>query len=152
MLMVGLAAGAALAAARVAGAGPCDDGRLLPLGPYERAKQTACMSNLKQIFLTIVMYRNDHDDRLPPDLKTLVDRKYLTNRKVLHCPSATPREDGIDYVMVKTEGKNFADTDVLVYDRKGNHDEGRNVLLYNGQVIWLTEEEFKNRMGNQPYQ
>jgi hypothetical protein len=123
------------------------------VGPQEKARQLSCMNNLRQIGLAIRMYRIDHDDKMPANLQALIDKKYLSNRKVFRCPSVRPGEEGaIDYAMVKTEGKTFEETSIIVYDRTGNHAEGRNCLLYNGQVVWLAEEDFKKRMGNEKYE
>lgn len=48
---------------------------------------TACVSNLKQVGLTFLMYENDYDDRLPPSSKWM-DRldPYRKDEHILHCP------------------------------------------------------------------
>ncbi len=43
-----------------------------------RARQAASMNNLRQIGTFIEIYRQDHDNQYPPNLKALVDKKYVT--------------------------------------------------------------------------
>ncbi len=64
----------------------------------EKARQTACLSNCKQIGLGVMMYCQDYSERFPPnvarDLSTnqhwyWVDciEPYVKNRQVFFCPS-----------------------------------------------------------------
>lgn len=119
---------------------------------HEKSKRLKCRNNLRQIGMALFMYRQVTDGQWPKDLEMLVDKKYLTNRKVLRCPSARSPAGSVDYVLVKTEGRGFDAADVIVYDRKENHKGGRNVLQFDQQVLWLSEEDFKKRMGNTPYE
>jgi prepilin-type processing-associated H-X9-DG protein len=116
----------------------------------ERARRLKCVNNLKQIHLAMVMYRNDHDDAYPATFQALLDGKYVTG-KVLQCPGRRAQEGRIDYGLVRTADRKFKPGDILVYDREGNHTGGRNVLLVDGQVLWLDEKAFRKRMGNEPY-
>ena len=117
----------------------------------EKALRLKCMNNLKQIHLAMVMYRNDHDDDYPPTLQALIKGKYIT-RKVLECPGKRSKvKNRVDYGLVRTAKRKLKNDDILVYDRKGNHTDGRNVLLVDGQVLWLKEADFRKRMGNEPY-
>ena len=63
----------------------------------EKARQAACMSNLKQIGLAIMMYVEDHSEFLPPDRNE--DSicwseensdlwPYFENKKVVDCPTS----------------------------------------------------------------
>jgi prepilin-type N-terminal cleavage/methylation domain-containing protein/prepilin-type processing-associated H-X9-DG protein len=58
----------------------------------EKARQTACVSNLKQIGLALMQYTQDYDDVMPPDsdgtrsFKQLI-QTYLKSTDVLKCPS-----------------------------------------------------------------
>ena len=68
----------------------------------EKARQTACLSNLKQIGSAILMYAQDYEESLPlvesgtcgtPDSYGWADLvyPYVKNAQVFDCPSATPR-------------------------------------------------------------
>jgi prepilin-type N-terminal cleavage/methylation domain-containing protein/prepilin-type processing-associated H-X9-DG protein len=68
----------------------------------EKARQTTCLSNMKQIGTATMMYAQDHDDFLPygyaytwPGQKELywwqdLCRPYVKNESVYTCPSASP--------------------------------------------------------------
>ena len=124
---------------------------------HEKSKRLKCRNNLKQIGMALFMHRQMEDGKWPGDLETLVEKKYLTNRKVLQCPSARTPAGSVDYVLVRTKTtggrpRRFAPADVIVYDRTGNHKGGRNVLQFDQQTLWLSEEQFKKRMGNEPFE
>jgi len=54
------------------------------------AQEAACMNNLKQIALGLIMYANDHGDVLPPDLESI--KEYLGGApRMLVCPADSPR-------------------------------------------------------------
>ncbi|MEA3402929.1 MAG: DUF1559 domain-containing protein [Armatimonadota bacterium] len=72
----------------------------------EKARQTSCLSNMKQIGLAVLMYTQDYDERLPlqyhnsggEPAETLIHpggrsvwyvyiEPYLKNREILSCPS-----------------------------------------------------------------
>ncbi|HUW59104.1 MAG TPA: DUF1559 domain-containing protein, partial [Planctomycetota bacterium] len=123
----------------------------------EKAKRLKCRNNLKQIGMALFMYHQMTDGKWPEDLEALVDKRYLTSRKVLQCPSARTPAGSVDYVLVKTTRKDgrprtFEPNDIIVYDRKTNHADGRNVLLFNQETQWLSEEDFRKRMGNEPFE
>jgi prepilin-type N-terminal cleavage/methylation domain-containing protein/prepilin-type processing-associated H-X9-DG protein len=58
----------------------------------EKARQTGCAANLKQIGTAMMMYTQDYDEVLPPyqtDWSTVVIQPYIKNQQiVVHCPSS----------------------------------------------------------------
>ena len=68
----------------------------------EKARQTSCLSNVKQIALAAMMYAQDYDDRLPPNYYTAgsmlwIGLFYPYNKsiQIYLCPSAsTPDPSG----------------------------------------------------------
>ncbi len=72
----------------------------------ERARQTSCLSNVRQIGLATMMYAQDHGERLPragywaEDGEMIHWHKqimpYLRNEQILICPSS-PRRDSINH-------------------------------------------------------
>jgi prepilin-type N-terminal cleavage/methylation domain-containing protein/prepilin-type processing-associated H-X9-DG protein len=79
-------------------------GMLLPAlaRAKEKGRQTACLSNMRQIGMATMMYANDHNDFLPygyaytwPGQKELywwqdLCRPYINSEPVYSCPSALP--------------------------------------------------------------
>ena len=67
----------------------------------EKARQTSCLSNLKQIATGMLMYIQDYDERLPMHYYTAADgnrysiiqfiHPYIKNMDVWDCPSATDK-------------------------------------------------------------
>jgi len=70
----------------------------------EKARQAACMNNLKQIGLGIMMYADDYDGYILKDWdgtwrwhKLLYDFKYVSNDATFRCPSQkTPFDPGVN--------------------------------------------------------
>src|SRR5438046_407086 len=65
----------------------------------EKARQTACLSNLKQIGIALIMYQSDYDGQYPPSQlgtaplivswPTMI-QPYIKNEQVFVCPSTFP--------------------------------------------------------------
>lgn len=57
----------------------------------EKARQTACLSNLKQLGLAVTSYTADFDDTYPPDYNGVSYRNhfqtYMKSREIWRCPS-----------------------------------------------------------------
>jgi prepilin-type processing-associated H-X9-DG protein len=106
------------------------------------ARRIACASNLKGIGMALMMYSNDHKDKFPPDLETLVAKTYLReNKRMLICPASKLRESYIYRGATIT----VKDTPwmITVYENQSNHGGGRNVLFLDGHTDWVTEERFQ---------
>jgi prepilin-type N-terminal cleavage/methylation domain-containing protein/prepilin-type processing-associated H-X9-DG protein len=64
----------------------------------EKARQTSCLSNTKQLVLGIIMYAQDYDETLPPDqddsfvLWPDLVNPYVKNSQVRVCPSDISNE------------------------------------------------------------
>jgi len=88
----------------------------------ENARRTKCPSNIRQLRISLQMYADSHDGRIPPrDYEggaVWVDRleSYYANRKVLHCPTDR-REVELSYLM-----NGFIDY-FLMHSFSGNWDE-----------------------------
>lgn len=72
----------------------------------EKARQTSCLSNLKQIGLGLMMYVQDYDETMvlsyyktPTRTWMSVMEPYMKNTQLLRCPSmaGTARSSGTDY-------------------------------------------------------
>ena len=68
----------------------------------EKAKETSCISNLKQLGLSLHMYSQDYDEQFPFDQRCGNPHPvlcsglypYVKNRSVFYCPSARALEAG----------------------------------------------------------
>jgi prepilin-type N-terminal cleavage/methylation domain-containing protein/prepilin-type processing-associated H-X9-DG protein len=80
----------------------------------EKARQTACISNMKQIGLGVSMYAQDNDEKMPFNYQNHYDAKgkqiqgildywqdlcrpYVKNEAVYTCPSANPHTQQTDW-------------------------------------------------------
>jgi len=113
----------------------------------EKARQTSCQNNLKQISLALSLYARDYAGHFPPgqdDLRPLIDR-YLLDPEPLTCPSvlrpgnAPPgTRPRMDYFY----RAGFCDDDdpltLLVADNSlDRHNEGLNCLFADGHTKWF---------------
>lgn len=116
-------------------------------GARERARKARCRSHLKQIGLAIQIFVADNEGRLPPNLELLFP-KYIDDTTISSCPSkhGGVKRGEMDYAYVA--GLKPADPKdcVLAYDKEGNHEGGRNVLLISAEVKWMTEAEFRKTL------
>lgn len=93
-------------------------GLLLPALSFvrEKARLTACTSNLRQMSIGWTSYRQDYDDSLSPWLSTLLDPDYIDSDGVFHCP-ADQYQDGTSPAnwLSRPDGQ-YSEA----YDRPGN--------------------------------
>ena len=111
--------------------------------PYARAQQQpqdkACLSNLKQINLGLLMYVQDYDEVLPPTksmakMQTLLN-PYIKNNSIFACPATgtaykvNPALSGKKMVTIKAPA-----TTVTFYDAKPHADGRYRVGYLDGHV------------------
>ncbi|MBN2589295.1 MAG: hypothetical protein JXA96_05510 [Sedimentisphaerales bacterium] len=110
------------------------------LKTQDKAYRLVCATNLSGIGKAILIYANDNDDNLPPNLEILTSTVEMPPKGLI-CPS-TGQKDSYIY-----RGAGLTTSDepgmVLAYDKKGNHEGGRNVLFLDSHVDWVTEERFQ---------
>ncbi len=101
------------------------------------AERAVTMSHMKQLGHALHGYAIDHDDTLPPDLQTLVDRG-LFSPDLLQGPEGRPR-----YVYVQPGRAMRTVTDaqrqILAYEAFDEWGEGINVLFIDGHVEHVAE-------------
>jgi prepilin-type N-terminal cleavage/methylation domain-containing protein/prepilin-type processing-associated H-X9-DG protein len=82
----------------------------------EKARQTSCLSNLKQIGIALTMYQSDYDSMYPPSqLGTGTNivswpsmiQPYIKNEQVFVCPSTSPGTFGVDTNFMVTSTKQY---------------------------------------------
>jgi prepilin-type processing-associated H-X9-DG protein len=104
------------------------------------ATRYACGTNMSGIGKAILIYANDYNDQLPPDLETLISKAEMPPKGLI-CP-ATGLKDSYIY-----RGASITTSDtpwmIMVYEKLSNHGSGRNVLFLDSHVEWVLEERFQ---------
>jgi prepilin-type N-terminal cleavage/methylation domain-containing protein/prepilin-type processing-associated H-X9-DG protein len=94
----------------------------------EKARQTSCLSNLKQIALAGLMYAQDYDERLVPfaaqsayprKLFPWIMEPYMNNWQIWNCPSHTSEINPNDVNQYNTGGYGIAYPDLAHYLTSG---------------------------------
>ena len=111
----------------------------------QRADVIKCSADIRLLSLALHMYAADHDENFPPDLGSLYP-KYIKEEKVFDCPASnmvgTSEKSDYEYVAGLSEASQ--PTDVIIYDRDGNHGNfGRNLVRVNGAVEWVRSTKGK---------
>ena len=118
--------------------------------PRERARRTACMSNLKQIGLGLRMYSSDHNELFPASLAELAPYVGSNSVSLFLCPSAGHRSGAMhdvdswtDYTCVPGLSEtNAPDTVIAMCSPDHHHGDGANVLFVDGHVEWMPADWF----------
>ena len=138
------------------------------MSPREKARASACQSNLKQIALAHLMYVQDHGETLPPAPHwpaTL--HPYIKNNEIYRCPSdqsanvPTWQGVGVGYAVNGAVGgmnlkavQSPADTPLsfdaarLVggqNDAVFRHNEGANCAYTDGHVTWVRDADWASK-------
>jgi len=119
----------------------------------EKARQPACMANMKQLALAIEMFAKDYEGRLPGAVTWEEDiMPYVKNEHLFECPSRLDREEGGYALNPLVAGKKLDDIDdkantVLLYevDEHGQpvfpHNDGANFAFVDGHVKWFSKRD-----------
>ncbi len=115
----------------------------------EKARQTSCLSNVKQLGLAFHMYAEDHDGYLPPAGNWQgATYPYVKNAQIYKCPTDNPRSK-CSYAMAlsmsraKLSDVPDAKSQPLVYDATPDgafarrHNGGGNVGFADGHAKWM---------------
>ncbi len=130
----------------------------------EKARQSSCQSNLKQLGVACTQYTQDYDETVPwyvdanYNFTTMawyeITQPYVKNRQVLYCPSkpkGTHATDyGANYPRVSTVGGRTtlaqiqypADTCFV------SETEGQNAAGYDGNALYLCYSPFTYAIGS----
>ena len=121
------------------------------------AKKMSGMSNMHQIGMAIMMYRDGHDYKHPPDLEALVDGGYLTDPTVFVDPAdKNPQVRGkkgyrYSYEYPGPLPMGLEPSFILLASRKGVYPNGRNVVYADLSVQFVSEEDLHTDGGGRGY-
>ncbi len=115
----------------------------------EKARQTSCLSNQKQLGLAVTMYTQDYDERFPPSYVMLGSSErrvsgfydcvgpYTKNEQMYACPSGS-----FNYTYARTglpAGEGFyKQTMVASYAMVNTFNGSSNQVYFGGNTLWLT--------------
>ncbi|NOR67537.1 MAG: hypothetical protein GQ528_09290 [Woeseiaceae bacterium] len=108
---------------------------------HEYATRMACGTNMSGIGKALLIYSNDYNDELPPDLETLIHTVEMTPKGLI-CPATGLRES---YVYRGAGLTTSAPHSMItVYEKAGHHGgDGRNVVFLDSSVKWVKESRFQ---------
>jgi prepilin-type N-terminal cleavage/methylation domain-containing protein/prepilin-type processing-associated H-X9-DG protein len=119
----------------------------------EKARQTACLSNCRQIGTAYAMYAQDYDEMLVPvhsnggcwfDLL----EPYMKSKKILYCPSAT-YQDIVSYmpVLIGYSNASPAICPMSVGDYSGNKTSSIGSIARPSETVWMMECTYWDKYG-----
>ncbi len=121
----------------------------------EKARQTSCLSNVKQIGLGILMYAQDYDERLPGTYQkdgqagdwplhkwaaSVVP--YVKNSQIFVCPSGTP---GNDYGTGSVGPMSYGANNYLMPDARGNFNAALARISHPAETLLIFDAWAANR-------
>ncbi len=121
-------------------------------GSRRQASESECRSNLRQMGVSLYLYRADNDGRMPTGetsgevFEALYEGGYLESREILSCPASPVEdvdfdsEDGVSYLIDINMPKDRASQRAVMADKVGNHADGVNVLFEDGNVEFVYTE------------
>jgi len=116
----------------------------VPAGPAAlesvggKTARGACADKLRVAYKLLKKYADARRGKFPPSPSQLFP-KYVNNLEAFTCPAS---EGGaMQYLYTPGLTTESPKGTPLLYDDKGYHEGGRNVLMVSGKVVWLTEEE-----------
>jgi len=110
-----------------------------------RVRQTAFRmtsgTNLSAIGKASLIYSNDYDDQLPPNLQVLVEKAELP-AQMLESKRKPKGFDGPSYIYVAGQNTSMYPGNIVAYENPGYCSDGLNVLFLDSHVEWMKPEEF----------
>jgi len=126
----------------VAGAG-LGVGILMPALTRTRQISTRLQSgtNLSGIGKACLIYANDYDDKLPPNLEVLIEKAELSP-KYLESPRKPKGFDGPSYIYIAGQTTANEPGNIVAYENPAFSSEGLNVLFMDCHVEWMKADDF----------
>jgi hypothetical protein len=111
----------------------------------EMARRSVCRSNLHFVGAALRMYASDYRDQQPANLDLLIRHEIPV--ETLRCPSAAEQTDPNrrDYFYMPLTPMSDASA-MNACEFRGNHNDGRNVLIGDGAILWVREPEFQQML------
>jgi prepilin-type processing-associated H-X9-DG protein len=105
------------------------------------AQRMTSGTNLSGIGKACLIYANDYDDKLPPDLQALVEKVELSP-KYLESPRKPPGFDGPSYIYIAGQTVAMEPGNIVAYENPEFCSDKINVLYLDSHVAAETREDF----------
>ncbi len=102
-------------------------------------------TNLSGIGKALLLYANDHDDKLPPDLQTLVKETNLAPA-ALESKRKPKDFDGPGYVYLPGQNVSMYPGNIVAYENPEYCTDGVNVLFLDSHVEFMKPEAFRQEL------
>ncbi len=102
-----------------------------------------CADKLEAAYELLKEYADDRRSKSLP-LPSELFPKYVDNLEAFSCPAS--QGGAMQYLYTPGLTTESPGGTPLLYDAEGYHEEGRNVLMVSGKVVWLTEEELEAKL------
>ncbi len=109
------------------------------------AQRIQSATNLSAIGKACLIYANDHDEKLPPDLETLAAYADLPP-KILTSPRKSASFEGPDYIYIHGQDAAMNPQNVLTYENPEYCTDGVNVLYLDCRVEFVKPDRFREEL------
>ena len=98
------------------------------------------------------MYAYNNNDKYPDDLLKLFPEHLDDNYEILICKQGQKalkkklQEKETNYIYLSGLTSESPHDCIVVFDRKINHGDGRNVLYFDAHAMWYEEKKFKQEL------
>lgn len=112
----------------------------------ELSMRTVSAANMKAIGTALFTYANENDDKLPPDLQTLV-KLNLIAPPALIAPNDHRADIQSSYLYIEGQNIQMPQQNIVAYEHPFVNDfEGVNVMFLDSHVEYLPMDAFKRRL------
>ncbi len=102
-------------------------------------------TNLVNIGKACLLYAKDYDDKLPPDLQTLVDKVELSP-KCLESERKPKDFDGPGFIYIAGQTTEMHPGNIVVYENPAFCEDGVNVLFLDSHVEFMKPADFRREL------
>jgi prepilin-type processing-associated H-X9-DG protein len=111
----------------------------------QQAVKVTSATNLKEIGMACLLYSNDHGDKMPPDLETLVKEVELSP-KSLESKTKPKDFEGPSYVYIAGQATSMSPENIVAYENPEFCTEGVNVLYLDCHVAFVKPQQFREQL------
>jgi len=107
----------------------------------QQAQRMQSATHLSGIFKASLVYANDYNDKLPPNLNELIEKAAIDPR-MLECPFKPKNFKGHSYIYIDGQNTSMDPENIIAYENSEFCRDRLNVLYMDGHVAWTTRDDF----------